>query len=53
VSFLSDFERTYSRNSDHRIELRSGPSTEINNSDRLKVIIFNVSFIALLLFVLI
>ena len=36
MSFLNDFERTYSRCSDHRIELRAGSSIETDNSDRLK-----------------
>ncbi|RIA82126.1 hypothetical protein C1645_809763 [Glomus cerebriforme] len=37
VSFLNEFERTYSRYSDHRIELRTGSSIETNNSDMLKI----------------
>ncbi|CAG8587502.1 8519_t:CDS:2 [Funneliformis mosseae] len=37
ISFLNDFERTYSRCSDHRIELRAGSSIETNDPTRLKV----------------
>ena len=37
VSFLNDFERTYSRSSDHRIELRAGSPVATSNLDRLKV----------------
>ncbi|PKY41704.1 hypothetical protein RhiirA4_396364 [Rhizophagus irregularis] len=37
VSFLNEFERSYSRCLDNRIELRTGSSIEINNSDMLKI----------------
>ncbi|CAI2169942.1 16884_t:CDS:2 [Funneliformis geosporum] len=37
ISFLNDFERTFSRCSDHRIELRAGSSIEINDPAKLKV----------------
>ncbi|CAG8577340.1 11234_t:CDS:2 [Gigaspora margarita] len=36
VAFLNDFERTYPRHSDHRIELRVNSPIEQSTSDRLK-----------------
>ncbi|CAG8632000.1 13640_t:CDS:2 [Cetraspora pellucida] len=37
VAFLNDFERTYPRHSDHRIELRVNSPIEQSNTDRLKI----------------
>lgn len=37
VAFLNDFERTYPRHSDHRIELRVNSPIEQSTSDRLKI----------------